>query len=406
MARYGKPFLILQLDEHSSDVGYATRIEAGLASFRNYLKKRRRAKRPLKTRARNDALAEGDTVLIPRVDHLTSIFWQASFERAGFSALLLDPARTFYFIPTVCMACNFSGFPILSDLAFEAAGLKGLKIGLISAMAPGDSLPQTIASGMLESNILAGILYKLFHRILPYELREGQTEEVFTAAEHKIAEAIRWSADRRQALSEVVEAFAEIPRDESGGRKPRIGLVGDLYMRFNDLVNQRIQDLVHRLGGEIVVPSWTEYAFHFFNMDARLHGGDPRHTRLLQSIEGRFERLVGELLEEQREPEFSECVRLAEEYGIRHYLSGETAINIGRALYLIRRGLAEAILHLNPIFCCPGVVSASIYRKIQEDFGIPIIDIFYDGAGDPNRVLVPHLHYLQAAKDGKRVRVT
>jgi len=42
------------------------------------------------------------------------------------------------------------------------------------------------------------------------------------------------------------------------------------------------------------------------------------------------------------------------------------------------------------------VVTGSIYRKIQEDFGIPIIDIFYDGTGNPNKILIPHLHYLQA----------
>ena len=30
---YGKPFLVLQLDEHASDVGYTTRLEAGLRSF-------------------------------------------------------------------------------------------------------------------------------------------------------------------------------------------------------------------------------------------------------------------------------------------------------------------------------------------------------------------------------------
>ena len=55
----------------------------------------------------------------------------------------------------------------------------------------------------------------------------------------------------------------------------------------------------------------------------------------------------------------------------------------------------EAIIHANPLFCCPGVVTASLFRKIQEDFGVPIIDIFYDGSGNPNRVLIPHLHYLR-----------
>jgi len=59
------------------------------------------------------------------------------------------------------------------------------------------------------------------------------------------------------------------------------------------------------------------------------------------------------------------------------------------------RGSVDALIHLNPIFCCRGVVSASIYRKIQEDYGVPIVDIFYDGSGSPNRILIPHLSYLK-----------
>ena len=98
------------------------------------------------------------------------------------------------------------------------------------------------------------------------------------------------------------------------------------------------------------------------------------------------------------EPDFEECVRLMEEYKIRHYIAGETSINVGRALYYIEKRSVDAILHINPMFCCPGVVTSSIYRKIQEDFGIPIIDIFYDGTGNPNSLLIPHMHYLQREK--------
>ena len=91
MTRYEKPFLILQLDEHSSDVGYATRIEAGLQSFRNHLKANRAIVPPERTRPRNDAIGSADTVLIPNLDPLTGSFWEACFHRAGYKAALLEP---------------------------------------------------------------------------------------------------------------------------------------------------------------------------------------------------------------------------------------------------------------------------------------------------------------------------
>ncbi len=53
------------------------------------------------------------------------------------------------------------------------------------------------------------------------------------------------------------------------------------------------------------------------------------------------------------------------------------------------------------MFCCPGVVTASLFRRLQAEHATPIIDIFYDGTGDPNSVLIPHLAFL-AEKSSSR----
>lgn len=437
MAQYDKPFLILQLDELSSDTGYATRIEAGLRSFKNYQFKRssKPAKQIAATRARNDRLEESYTVLIPYLDRLISRFWVDCFTLAGYRSLLLDagedslntgsqytsggeclplvsiagsvvdivrnaqlePEKTFLYLPTVCMACNFPQFPILSDLVFQSAGLQGLKIGLINSMAPGKILPQKLSIKMFQSYIVGCIIYKMYNRIKPYETEGGATEKVFQAAQDSISRAILSGRDLKAALTEAAQLFRGIERDESRGRKARIGLIGDLYVKYNEVMNQKIQSLVEELGGELIIPSMTEYPFHFYDADIRLHGDDPRHYRILRAIEQRYEKVVEDIIGDQIEPDFAECVDLMNEYKINHYIAGETSINVGRALYYISKGSVDAILHINPMFCCPGVVTASIYRKIQKDFGIPIIDIFYDGTGNPNNVLIPHMHYLKQA---------
>ena len=454
MEHYGKPFLILQVDEHSSSVGYETRIEAGVTSFQTYFEKtrfggvsagRRQAGGDArymtadgrhieeKTRARDDKLEPGDTVFIPYLDDCISRFWAACFRNAGHKTVLLEnreadlitgykytnggecmpltsligavierlrkmdtaPEKTFFYMPTICMACNFPQYPILADLSFQRAGLGKAKIGLINNMSPGEILPQSLSIKMLESNIIGGILYKLYYRIHPYETEQGRTLSVFEKAEKQISRAIVEGDDLRKTLGTLIGEFRDIPRDESEGRKPRIGLLGDLYVKFNTLINQNVQDVIDDLGGELIVPSLTEYPFHFYDADVRLYSDNPRHFKLLKTIEKRYEKAAEDLIGDQAEPDFSECVELMEDYKIRHYIAGETSINIGRALYYIRHGLVDAIVHINPIFCCPGVVTSSIYRKMQEDFGIPIIDIFYDGTGKPNDILIPHLHYLR-----------
>ncbi|HTP59491.1 MAG TPA: hypothetical protein VMM82_11275, partial [Spirochaetia bacterium] len=160
------------------------------------------------------------------------------------------------------------------------------------------------------------------------------------------------------------------------------------------VMNQGIQALVEELGGELIVSSMTEYPAHLLDIGSRRYGEDPRSGRILRSIEQRYEKPAEDLIGDQAEPDFAECVRLMEAHGFSHYLAGETSINVGRALWYCTRRSVDAIVHVNPMFCCPGVVTASLYRKIQADFGIPIIDIFFDGTGNPTRVLIPHMHYM------------
>ncbi len=433
MTYYEKPFLILQLDEHTSDVGYTTRIEAGMRSFENFMKKKRKAKPSSVLTAQDQNLEKKDTVLIPCIDQLIGQFWAACFRHAGYRAFLLypdekalntgyqyasggecmplislmggvvekvrneklNPKRTYFYMPTVCMACNFPQFPILSDLVFHSAGLEGLKIGLVNNLSPGKIISNALSIKILESYIAGCIIYKMYNRIKPYEIEIGKTDRVFSMVKKNICEAILIGMDFRSALNDASEMFRGIRKDESDGRKPRIGLLGDLYVKYNELVNMKVQSLVQELGGELIVPSMTDFPFHFFDADIRLHGDDPRHYKLLKSIEHRYEKMALDIIGDQLEPDFAECVALMNEYKIKHYIVGETSISVGRALYYIKNSIVDAIIHINPIFCCPGVVTSSIFRKIQEDFNIPIIDIFYDGTGNPNRVLIPHLHYLR-----------
>ena len=441
VTHFGKPFLFLQLDAHASDVGYLTRIEAALQSFRTHRARElaraataspHRAPAEPVIHARNDSLAEGDTVLIPGLDNLISRFWADAFTRAGNPAIVLDssasalstgfryssggectplvsivgaviekarshgldPARTFFFMPTIPFSCNMPQFPVFADMAFRAAGVSGMKIGRINFMALGESLSPVLAVKLLEGYIVACTLYKLVARIRPYETTAGETDRAFRESTRLISEAISSGTELRTPLARSVDLFRAVPRDESAGRKPRIALLGDLYVKYNAVVNEGIQSLVEELDGELIVSSMTEYPAHLLDLGARRYGEDPRSYRLLRTIERRYEKIADDLIGDQAEPDSAECQKLMEDYGIPHYIAGETSINVGRALWYCTHGKAEAIVHVNPLFCCPGVVTASLFRRIQKDFGVPIVDIFYDGAANPNRILIPHLHYL------------
>lgn len=430
MEAHGKPFLVLQLDEHSSDVGYTTRIEAALRTFESH---RKAAVVPgRKESTPESALAPGDTVLIPYVNRLISSFWSECFRLEGYDTRVLenservlhtgyrhanggecmpavaiaggvieqilreklDPSKTFLYLPTVCMACNFPQFPTMAAMAAEAAGIRGLKAGRINFLNPGEVLPGLLGVRMFETSVIAGLVYKLYHRVRPYERQAGATDQAFEQAEAILVQALRQREGLRKAFSRVTDLFRSIERDESLGRKPRIAVLGDMYVKYNEVVNQNVTRLIEELGGEIVVPSLTEMTCHFLDVDVRAGIERPQAVKVIEAFEARYEKVAADLIGDDREPEWESCVGMLEQHGFAPSIAGETSINLGRALHWISNGLVDAIVHLNPMFCCPGVVSASLFRKLQAQYGIPIIDIFYDGTGDPNRVLIPHLASL------------
>ncbi len=172
-------------------------------------------------------------------------------------------------------------------------------------------------------------------------------------------------------------------------------MLGDLYVKFNRILTQDLYSIIEGLDCEILIPSFTETVLHFIDVDVIENNLDAKYKRGLIFFEKRFESIFAGLLDDSFEPGIDECRRAMNEFGIEHYIAGETSINVGRALYYLKHRMVQAIVHLNPVFCCPGVVSSSIFRKIQKEFNVPVIDLFYDGTNKPNRLIVPQLYYLK-----------
>jgi hypothetical protein len=89
-------------------------------------------------------------------------------------------------------------------------------------------------------------------------------------------------------------------------------------------------------------------------------------------------------------------------YGLTLKHEGETAESVLKVYSLLKHYPdLTMFVHVNPIFCCPGLVSESIFKALEKDIGLPIISIAYDGTtARKNEVLAPYLHYiLQACAD-------
>ena len=495
MENAGKPYLVMQLDEHCSDIGYQTRLEAGLDAFLNDFQHRQnRPNLPAPRRDTADAfvyerrITKEDTVYFPYLSPVLDELLIAAFAAHGYNAEILpvdqtmihlgykyvsggeclpnvavvgslidlfqknrlDTQKGVLYLGDSCVACNFHQYTSLVRAACQKAGIKNLRIYSPKLGVPGQGLPQELAFDMSAVSVLGSILYKLYFRVHPYELERGAAQRALTQSiaiikDHLTRKLPLWEipvqklggelsglyvkylldaektaagtgspeGDPKQAgvLMDKIKEFLHPSKKllsaakdiraifenvaVSGERKPRVGLLGDLYVKYNSVLNQDIYSLIEELGGEILIPSYMETGAHLMDAAARESGADRMPLIKLTMYEKSFEEVFRGLLDDVFEPPVEECVELMAAYGIKHFIPGETTINVCRLLYYVKHRLVEAVIHVNPILCCPGSVTSSIYRKMQKDFNIPIVDIFYDGTNRPNKIITPHISTLK-----------
>jgi predicted CoA-substrate-specific enzyme activase len=439
MEAYHKPYLVLQLDELAADVGYVTRIEAALDAFRSWRPASPSAAPPLLAPAGD----EHRVLILPHADPLVCRLVSGALRRHGIEAITaketpktitdgleftgggeclplsailgsvihtirsegLDPSRCSVYTPISMLPCNFPQFPLILDIGLHRAGLEGVHIE--TDRVPGGRPPYSrVNISMLHCYVLGSIIRQMAAVVRPYEREPGATNAVRDWAVAELAATMEHGEDVKETLARCVEAFAAIPTTERGGR-PRIALIGDLYVKSNDVFNQYLEEYIEKLGGEVLITPWSELlqisqinAIDGFRRRGQYHRWMPVEAlrRYVVRIEAEYRRITAPVIAQPHaavDPWILDEVR---KFGIHPEVGGETMINVSKVLFYLLKYNPDAIIHINPMFCCPGAVSASILERIQELYGIPVVNIFYDGTGDPNRVLRPHVHYFVRRK--------
>lgn len=434
MDRHRKPYLIVQLDEHCSDVGYLTRVEAAIDSFKNW-RKVDIAEISQTWSWEIPDVSFDKTILIPHIDEIASRLVASSFKSYGYKAVVLEespatvlkgfryaqgseclaipaiiggivraiethhlaPEQTVLFMPKIYTPCNFPQFPVKISLALEKEKMpvKVVDAGSFTLM---QRLLFKVDLVLWDGLIISHALRQVGCALRPYEAEPGETDRKIAMALDMIQQAIEQNKNKSQAWEKAVAGLTEVATNKC--RRPRLLVIGDLYVKNNDAFNQNLVRRIEDLGGEAVISSNMEY-FHY-GIELGRYEREPNLTKMashylmnkiLASWENFYYRPIMNLLP-IKEPSWDEMFSALSGIGLDIGVHGETAITVSRAICLARSRQIDAIVHINPAFCCPGNVSASLLDKVREDLEVQVLNIFYDGTDQPNNSLVPFLHYL------------
>ena len=249
-----------------------------------------------------------------------------------------------------------------------------------------------------QSIVYSDLIEKALWKIRPYEVKKGESDKVFEMAMKWGEDAIESGGGLKlvKAAKKAARAFMNIER--KNGKKPLIGIVGEIFVRTHKDSNQALVKTLEDMGCETYTSSvseWIEYTTHTGIEESRAalkqkknlnNVGEAakfwltsKYQRMVAKfiahpfrdlLNGRFDHTTEHILEETNEI-FS------------NHINGEAILSIGGALAFAKEGY-NGVVNAMPFTCMPSTVASSIL-KVHMRNQAPYVDMVYDGTILPNR---------------------
>ncbi|OGW31479.1 MAG: CoA protein activase [Nitrospirae bacterium GWF2_44_13] len=450
----GKPFLHIEIDEHSADAGAITRCEAFLDSIQSVNRLIGKSVNHSPLHPFTPSPLKKRTVYIPMMaDHAFAL--AASFERSGVPAEVLPesdketidigrkyvsgkecypcavttgdmlkrvlssdfkPAQSAFFMPSGSGPCRFGQYNVFHRMVLDDLGYAYVPI-----FSPNQDVEfyrdlgivgKDFALRSWQGIIAVELLTKCLHETRPYEKENGSADFIYREYLGKICSSLKGTNGKVEVLLKSMRRdFQNLlpgcPGQED--RKPLIGIIGEIFVRSNKFSNENLARKIEAHGGEAwlaPVEEWIYYINHTASQKALLkkEWSDIMNTLLKtffqKRVEHKYAGYFSGFLKTLKEPETREIIKKASPY-LHSSFEGEAILSIGKAVDLIERG-ASGIVNAMPFGCMPGTIVTALMQGLNKKYGVPFISIPYDGTESPTTDIQLEAFMHQAKENLRR----
>ena len=300
-----------------------------------------------------------------------------------------------------CRASNYIGF---IRRALERAGMPQIPVISLNANGmetnPGFKITLPLLTKAMQAVVYGDLFMRVLYATRPYEAKAGSANAL-----HEKWKAICIKSLQKRSLSMaefnrnirgIIHDFDELPRRDV--QKPRVGIVGEILVKFSPLANNHVVELLEAEGAEAVMPDLLDfllYCFYNSNFKADNLGGKRSTAHLCNmgiSLLEYFRRTCRRELE--RSTHFLPPARIQDLASMaKHYVSlgnqtGEGWFLTGEMLELIHSGTTN-IICTQPFGCLPNhIVGKGVIKGLRASHPeANIIAVDYDpGASEVNQL--------------------
>jgi predicted nucleotide-binding protein (sugar kinase/HSP70/actin superfamily) len=274
------------------------------------------------------------------------------------------------------------------------------------------------------ATIIADVLDRTVWRVRPYEKKPGQTDEFMEKAMQEMEQAIEASGESRDfkslysLLSDIVFRAKDLI-DPDKPRLPRIGIVGEIYLRTHPKSNQDIIREIESNGGEVVDASlgeWINFVTYSNLRQTRRQWSRAWKNMDIKSLMKSSRKWLDSKIEIQyqlwrQKQAYGQALkhldiqddhpigllekRLDNDRLFNFDIGTEAAISIGGALEYVHENF-HGVVNVFPFTCMPSTICSAILKPILLEKKVPYLDAPYDGSIQPNRDIAIRTFMYQA----------
>ena len=462
LKRNNKIYTLIKIDEITNLGAIRIRIRSLLASMEQRNKNNIVNKRMI---SRNDRvlftkqMKKKHTILIPQMSPMHFQFIESAMKMSGYNAVLLTKAdkkdidtglrvvnndacypsiivigqligalesgkydinNTSLLISQTgggCRATNYIGFirKALKDLGYENVPVISFNLSGLEKQ-PGFKISASLINRMVMGLVIGDTLMRVVYRTRPYEKNKGEVNNLYNKWVKKSKVVVK-SGNLilyTNLINAVIKDFDSVELDENK-KKPKVGIVGEILVKFHPDANNDVVSLLEEEGAEVVVPDLLDFfSYSAFNgvvkYDELLMG--TQKTRVANKIAYKaielYKRPSVEAFKKSNRfttPSYiEEIAHKASKFLSLSNQSGEGWFLTGEMIELIDSGVSN-IICLQPFACLPNhITGKGMIKKLKDAYPMSnIVPIDYDaGASEVNQINRIKLMLTNAIRNMKK----
>ena len=314
-----------------------------------------------------------------------------------------DLNRTALLISQTGGGCRATNYIAFIRKALENAGMPNIPVISINPAGleknPGFKYEPALLHRAMQALVYGDTFMRVLYRTRPYEKVKGSANALYEKWNEKVKKDIL-RADRKTFCNNIAGIIRDFENLEiyEDMKKPRVGVVGEILVKFHPTANNDLVNLLEREGAEAVVPDLLTFGLYccYNATQKEKYLGGTRKGRIIANALAKviewYQKPLMKALEKSKRFDRPEDIRTLGEYAKKVVSlcnqTGEGWFLTAEMIELIHSGVPN-IVCTQPFGCLPNhVVGKGVIKELRKQYPISnIVAIDYDpGASEVNQL--------------------